>query len=152
MKRLLYVVLGLAMAACIAGCSTTSTIGAVSSTIGSMIGDKGHTRNVGAKTFARLIEDKDVQLLDVRPAKDFREGHIEGVNGCENISFQKINFMSKAKDTFNRYKRLAVYSEDGKQSAKAAKSLAKAGYKVINLRKGYEYWTGKDYPVTAGRD
>lgn len=92
-----------------------------------------------------MIARGNVQLLDVRTAREYRADHIVGANGCLNISFQKINFVNLAKRQLDPALWVAVYCRTGIRSSRAAEVLANAGFRVVNLQGGIHSWVGMGY-------
>ena len=93
-------------------------------------------KTVGAAEFANIIKSDSVILLDVRTAGEFADGHIDH---ALNIDVLQSDFKAKAA-TLSTGKIIAVYCRSGRRSMKAAGILAKAGYKVVNLRGGWLEW------------
>ena len=102
--------------------------------------------NADVNTFAKLIEEPNVVVLDVRSAAEFAEGHIEG---AVNIDQAQDDFIAKAKAALPTSKTIAVYCRSGRRSANAAGKLADAGYKCINLKGGIMAWQDAKLPVTT---
>lgn len=99
---------------------------------------KENFRNMNADEFEVLIEDMDnVQCVDVRTAEEYQEGHIFG---SVNIDVKEENFANLAEEMLDQNKKIAVYCRSGKRSRKAANILAKKGYTVYNLDKGFLNW------------
>jgi phage shock protein E len=76
---------------------------------------------------AKKIVAEGGLLLDVRSPEEFADGHIEG---ARNVPVNEIEGMlgSLPKD-----KAIVVYCAVGRRAAKAAATLANAGFKVHNL-------------------
>lgn len=102
--------------------------------------------NADVETFAELINTTDAQLLDVRTADEYAEGHIEG---ALNIDVKQGDFMQLAKERLNKGQSVAVYCRSGRRSANAANQLTKEGFKVVNLEGGIMAWSKKEMPVTT---
>ena len=102
-------------------------------------------QDMDVKQFAELIKNDDVQLVDVRTAEEFAEGHIEG---ALNIDVKQNTFIEKAKAQLSKDKRIAVYCRSGRRSADAAKTLSAEGYKAINLTGGILAWNSAKLPTT----
>ena len=88
--------------------------------------------------FTKIIERKDVTLVDVRTADEFTAGHIEGAD--HNIDVRKSTFIDEAKATLPKRGIIAVYCKGGIRSKTAASQLAANGYKVVELSHGYDSW------------
>ena len=69
--------------------------------------------------FAKLIAQKDVQIVDVRTAEEYAEGHIDG---AVNIDVKESSFMAQAKAQLDKSKMVAVYCRSGRRSATASTS------------------------------
>lgn len=100
--------------------------------------------SVDANHFENAIHANSVQLIDVRSANEYAEGHIAH---AANIDALQNDFLAKAQRSLNKKKPAYVYCRSGKRSMMAANKLAKAGYKVINLRGGIMEWTDAGKPV-----
>jgi rhodanese-related sulfurtransferase len=80
----------------------------------------------------------NLQLLDVRTPKEYKEGHIEG---AELINFFDKDFVQQVEADFDKSKPLMLYCRSGNRSAKATAKLKAAGFKEIyDLQGGYNTW------------
>ena len=93
-------------------------------------------KTVDAAQFAEFINSDSVLLVDVRTAKEYAAGHIAN---AKNIDVLKFDFKDQV-EVLPKDKEIAVYCRSGKCSLMAANTLAKMGYKVINLRGGWMEW------------
>lgn len=100
--------------------------------------------SVTADEFENALYDGHVQLLDVRSADEYSQGHIANV---ENIDVQLPDFIDKAKAKLDHTNPVYVYCRSGKRSMLAAQKLVKAGYQVVNLRDGIVGWENAGKPV-----
>ncbi len=100
--------------------------------------------DVDAKTFAKMMEQKDVVVLDVRTPDEFTQGHIAGANLIPIQLFGYIYLGGKGiKD-----KKILVYCRSGNRSVTAAKTLEAWGVKeVYNLKRGILEWKEMGLPV-----
>lgn len=96
-------------------------------------------KSVDTQRFASVVSDPKVQLVDVRTAEEYAEGHIVG---AINIDVQSPDFAEKI-SVLDKSLRVAVYCRSGRRSKMAAEQLAAAGYKVINLDGGIQAWSGE---------
>lgn len=94
--------------------------------------------SVSAAEFKEVLKDTAVILVDVRTAQEFSNGHIEGTKF--NIDVLSDDFSTKAKKLLPAGSTLAIYCRSGNRSKTAARELARAGYKVIELSCGYNGW------------
>ena len=80
---------------------------------------------------------KNIQLVDVRTAKEFKDGHI---GNAVNIDVNSKEFISNIQQ-LDKNKKVYVYCRTGKRSAMAAKKLDSLGFKKIyNLPVGIVGW------------
>jgi rhodanese-related sulfurtransferase len=94
----------------------------------------------------RLINDRQALVLDVRPAADFKKGHI--LNAV-NLPPAKVAERAQeiARDTARP---IVVYCALGGAAAQAAHELKKAGYReVYPIRGGLNGWLAASLPVTT---
>ena len=118
MKKILFVVICLAL---MTGCSISGF------------------KSVDTQRFASVISNPEVQLVDVRTAEEYAEGHIVG---AINIDVQSPDFAEKI-SVLDKNRKVAVYCRSGRRSKMAAEQLTAAGYKVIDLDGGIQSWTGE---------
>ena len=96
------------------------------------------------QAFHDATAGKDVQLLDVRTAKEFAEGH---VSNAVNVDVLQDNFSEKVKD-LNPAKPVYVYCRSGNRSAKATAILMGLGFKEIyDMEGGYLKWESDSIDV-----
>lgn len=96
-------------------------------------------KSVGNATFAEIIADTTVQLVDVRTAAEYAAGHIPG---AVNIDVRGENFDHQAQTTLDKSRPVAVYCRSGARSKVAARALAAKGYRIFELNKGFMNWNG----------
>lgn len=101
-----------------------------------------------AKEFSnQLSKDKSIQLVDVRTAEEFAEGHL---NNAENIDWNSMDF-GKNTAFLDKKKPVFVYCLSGGRSEKAAEKLRKSGFsKVYNLDGGMMKWRAANLPEVRG--
>lgn len=100
--------------------------------------------SVTVDEFENALYDGHVQLLDVRSAEEYAQGHIAN---AENIDVQQPDFIDKAQAKLDHANPVYVYCRSGKRSMLAAQKLVKAGFKVVNLRDGIMGWEDAGKPV-----
>lgn len=93
-------------------------------------------KTVDASEFAEIIKSDSVTLVDVRTADEYAAGHI---GKAVNMDVLKSDFKYRVGE-LPKDKKVAVYCRSGKRNLVAANTLAKLGYKVINLRGGWLEW------------
>ena len=96
-------------------------------------------RSVNAEEFAREIANDNVQILDVRTASEYAEGHI---SGAVNIDVLASGFAEKIA-ALDKEKTLAIYCRSGRRSKAAAEQAVKQGFTVVELDGGVLSWRGK---------
>lgn len=94
-------------------------------------------QSIPADKFAELITDSHVQLVDVRTAAEYSEGHLPG---AININVIDAHFDKAAQQLLSANAPVAVYCKSGRRSKKAAQLLIKAGFQVYDLDKGIQGW------------
>ncbi len=93
------------------------------------------SKRVGVEEFKKIIADTQVQLVDVRTAKEYDAGFI---NNAINIDFLSDDFISSC-NKLDKTKPIAIYCAAGGRSAKAMKKLKEAGFtEVYELGVGYK--------------
>ena len=91
--------------------------------------------------FHDATSGNDVQLLDVRTAKEFEEGHLEH---SVNIDVLEDDFTEKVKD-LDKEQPIYLYCRSGKRSANASSILKDMGFKEIyDMEGGYLKWESED--------
>ncbi|WP_276894325.1 rhodanese-like domain-containing protein [Hallella bergensis] len=103
-----------------------------------------HITSVDAAQFEAAISADSVQLIDVRTAGEYAEGHIAN---AVNIDVKLPDFASKAAGTLDKDRPAYVYCRSGQRSMKAARMLAKQGFEVVNLNGGIMEWMNAGKPV-----
>ncbi|MCL3780091.1 rhodanese-like domain-containing protein [Prolixibacteraceae bacterium JC049] len=94
-------------------------------------------KDIDVKTFKQKIAKKEIVLVDVRTAKEFAEGHIEG---AMLVNFYGTNFERNI-TAISKKTPIYVYCRSGNRSGKAMQFLLKKGYKrVFNLVGGFKAW------------
>ena len=100
---------------------------------------KKEIRTVEVQEFKTEIAKDNIQIIDVRDAELYSEGHIPG---AKNIELSSENFVDMIQ-TLDKDNPVAVYCRGGRQSAEAAQKLHDAGYEVIELQGGFLTWDGE---------
>jgi len=101
---------------------------------------------VDVNAFAARITDPDIFLLDVRPAEDYHQAHI---NNATNIPAKEDGFLKKAKNILPADKTIAVYCKSGQCSTIAAELLVQKRYKVLELNGGFNAWRNAGMPTVS---
>ena len=94
-------------------------------------------KNINASQFSEIIKDKEVQLVDVRTAREVVAGKIEG---AVNIDYYGQNFKEEIAK-LDKGKTIAVYCRSGGRSGSAMSILKDLGFKnIYNLSGGMIGW------------
>ncbi len=73
---------------------------------------------------SEIIKNKNITIIDVRTAEEYKTGHVEG---AINIPYDEI----EKKVNYDKEQAIAVYCRTGVRSSEAAKTLEKMGYTKI---------------------
>ena len=95
--------------------------------------------SVDAAEFAREIAKEGVQIVDVRTAAEYAEGHIPN---AVNIDVYSADFADKIAK-LDKERTVAIYCRSGRRSTSAAEQAVKQGFKVVELDGGVLSWRGK---------
>lgn len=105
---------------------------------------KARVRNFAPDDFEKNMTQKDVQLVDVRTAEEYNEGHIKN---AQNIDFLGENF-EEGIAKLDKSKPVYVYCKSGGRSTMAGNRLADLGFTtIVNLDGGITKWQAKGKPV-----
>ena len=98
---------------------------------------------VSPKEMKELKAMDEVQFIDVRTVKEFREEHIKG---AQNLVYD-ADFKDKIQE-LDKSQPVAVYSMTGRRSHKCSKMLHEAGFtKIYELKGGITKWKHKDFSI-----
>lgn len=103
---------------------------------------------VTVQQIARIANQDDSQLIDLRSTKEYREGHIAG---AINIPYQ--DWVKRAPEFAKQTTPLLLMCKYGQQAGSAGRELLKAGRKLDNVYKlqgGMHEWNAESLPVTKG--
>ena len=90
----------------------------------------------------QLINREDAIMIDVREPGLYAAGHIIGAKNVPLSRLDGAPELAKRKE-----KPLIVYDDGGEAAAKAATSLRKQGFNVVNLAGGLAAWRQAGMPV-----
>ncbi len=106
----------------------------------------GEYHKVNVAEFEKIIQDKNVQLVDVRTPKEYAEGHIKG---AVNIDFKKRTFPDYI-NVLDKNKPVAVYCHSANRSGKASLIMLSEGFKKIyDLDGGIKAWNAANKPLST---
>lgn len=108
--------LGIALAILLASCSSSSGV-----------------KNLGVEEFLGKTQQLNVQIIDVRTAAEFAQGHLQNAINIDvqsGVFDQEITKLDKTAS-------YAIYCRSGRRSAIAASKMSDAGFTTIfNLQNG----------------
>ncbi len=94
--------------------------------------------------FRTNIENKSVQLIDVRTPKEYAGGYIKG---AKNIDFYENAFLIQM-NKLDKNKPVYLYCKSGRRSATAANQLKEQGFKEIyDLQGGIIDWGKNNFEI-----
>lgn len=102
---------------------------------------------VSALQATQLINKQDAKVLDIRDAKEYRQGHItDAVNIPFNALEERIGELKPYKDV-----PIILVCKMGQHSGSAGKILRKKGYdNVVRLSGGLSSWQADNLPLVKG--
>lgn len=88
--------------------------------------------------YMKMLEaDNNAYLLDVRRADEYAAGHLPGaalLDVTDSIAFARgVELLDKEKNIY-------IYCRSGRRSRKAATILTSKGFRVYDMRGGYNAW------------
>ena len=87
------------------------------------------------------LDLEDIQLVDVRTPKEYKEGHI---NQAQNIDFFSPTFDQDIQK-LDKDKPVMVYCQMGGRSAKCAERMKELGFvKIYDFKGGYSKWKSQE--------
>jgi rhodanese-related sulfurtransferase len=100
-------------------------------------------KNINAQKLEKKLQ-QSMQLIDVRPANEFKEGHLAN---AINIDVNSPDFEAQVQQ-LSKNKKLYVYCRTGRKSVIATKKLDSLGFsKIYNLTTGIEGWKKENKAV-----
>ncbi len=110
----------------------------LSSLFGSSVLNSDMFEILDKKTFKRVIQQKNIQLVDVRTPREFKSGHI---NKAINIDLFQMGNFKQAFEKLEKKRPIYLYCRSGSRSKKAAQKALEMGFeKVYDLKGGYMHW------------
>ena len=89
----------------------------------------------GPVELERMIKAGEVNVVDVRAAEDYKEGHIPGAVNLPKTEWDNPKGLKKDKNNL-----LYCYSQVCHLAASAAVKFAGMGYPVMELEGGFDEW------------
>lgn len=130
--------------ALIGGLSGCSTGAAVTDSAPDAVAEVDSPGRVGVAEFAKVLEQKGIQILDVRTPTEFADGHIAG---ALNIPIQQPDFIQRVAQLGPKAA-YAVYCRSGQRSKSAVRQMQGAGFAhIYELASGTNGWTAEGHPL-----
>lgn len=110
------------------------------------LGERDGIDTVDRNELARRIEDRSVVVLDVRPEREFTDGHIAGARSVPIGELRKHLKVLPSDAEVVAYCRgpYCVYADD------AVRELNQRGFKAARLEDGFPEWRRAGLPVASG--
>lgn len=106
--------------------------------------DKEKVTHVNAEQAAKLIQEGKVNVLDVRTADEFKEGHIKDAKNADILSKDFESQVQKLDKT----KPVLVHCQAGGRSTRSLPRLEKLGFaEIYHLDGGMNDWQKAGKPV-----
>ncbi len=96
----------------------------------------------GPVELERMMKNNEVNIVDVRAAEDFVEGHIPGAINLPREQWPALKGLRKDKTNV-----LYCYSIVCHLAASAAVEFAGHGYSVMELDGGWRWWKDEGYDI-----
>lgn len=86
----------------------------------------------------QLACDPSIQVVDVRTAKEYRDGHIPG---SINVPMDRLSHIQQIVP--DKHKKLFVYCFSGSHTREACETLKRIGYHHVTNIGGIAFWQGE---------
>ncbi|TXD84622.1 rhodanese-like domain-containing protein [Subsaximicrobium wynnwilliamsii] len=97
---------------------------------------------LNATDFQKAIQQKNIKLVDVRTAEEYKVGAIDD---AVNIDFLQPETFENQFEKLDRKTAVFIYCRSGNRSGKAALKLKAMGFEAIyDLEGGFMNWANKD--------
>lgn len=101
--------------------------------------------NISIDEFRKLIEYENVQVIDLRSASEYKNGHVAG---AENVF---VGTLPQNLDKIDKNKQVLIYCQAGDRATIGYSILKKNGFKAVkNYSAGMNEWISKGNTVLLG--
>jgi rhodanese-related sulfurtransferase len=108
--------------------------------------EKGSVQLVSPEEMKELQNDKSVQVVDVRTAKEHDQ---EAIPNSQNIDYNSPTFDEEL-SRLDKNRPVLLYCKTGRRSAECAKKLENAGFvKIYDLQGGISRWKYEGFDVES---
>lgn len=118
-------------------CKLCTCIIALSIIVASCAQQNNNVKTIDAQAYKEAIGKPNAQILDVRTAGEFQNGHIK--NALQ-ANWNDVQEFENRTQHLDKKMTVYVYCQAGGRSAAAANYLSKKGYDVVNLEGGMSSW------------
>jgi len=95
--------------------------------------------------FKEKVDNKAVQLIDVRRPEEFKAGHLKN---STNINVLGADFVKNAEATLDKNEPIYLYCRSGKRSSRASAALKEAGFpEIYDLKGGFLAWSKENLEI-----
>jgi len=101
---------------------------------------------INPDAFLKAMSAGKIQVLDVRPADEYKSGHI---NNALQANWLDKNEFNDRTSHLDKNKTVYIYCLSGGRSGAAAEVLRTKGYNVINLEGGINAWKRESKPLVG---
>lgn len=110
------------------------------------LGDRGGLQPLKRSELARRLKRGDVVVVDVRPAAEFRAGHVAGARSIPVAELaRRLKELPKSKEIVAYCRgQYCVFADD------AVRLLRRKGYRASRLQEGFPEWREQGLPVATG--
>lgn len=99
---------------------------------------------ITAQQAQQLLQENSLQILDIRTAEEFANGHL---TGAQNLDFYASDFTQQLQ-TRDPKQPYLLYCASGRRSAEAHRQMQALGFEqVYDIQGGYQAWTATGLPV-----
>ena len=91
-----------------------------------------------------IKDDEDINIVDVRAAEDYEEGHIPGAINVPQEKWETLDGLERDKTNV-----VYCYSHVCHLAAKAAVQFARKGYPVMEMDGGFKAWKEHDLEIES---
>lgn len=93
---------------------------------------------ISLTTFEKAISDKNVQLIDVRTSREYKQGFIAH---AQNIPIAKRRKFKKRAASLDKEQAVYIYCHSGVRSSRASRILGRLGFQEIyDFKGGWKAW------------
>lgn len=97
---------------------------------------KKNYENITSDQVKNMMNDKNIQIIDVREAHEYSRGHIP------TAKLIPVGSIQGRLAEIDKNKKVVVVCASGGRSSRAAGILGEAGYEVSNMMGGMMAWAG----------